>query len=142
MTLLPSVASFFAAVAVTVAFAPGAAFADPPHGKGKGKGKPHEAGQHADGDSRISVSIDFTQARRIAVDVGTTRYRPLPPGIRKNLARGKPLPPGIAKQLAPAPMRDRLPVYAGHEWRIVGTDLVLVAIGSAIVVELLADVFE
>ena len=140
MRSLHPVAAAFAAAALTITVSP--AFADPPHGKGKGKGKPHEAGQHADGDSRIAVSIDFTLARQMAVDAGAIRYKPLPPGIRKNLARGKPLPPGIAKQLAPAPMLARLPVYAGHEWRIVGADLVLVAIGSAIVVELLTNVFE
>lgn len=132
-----------ATVFVTGALIIGPACADPPHGKGKGKGKPPEETSHsADGNSQVSVSITFTQARRLAVDVGATRYKPLPPGIRKNLARGKPLPPGIAKQLAPAPMLARLPVYAGHEWRIVGADLVLVAIGTAVVVEILANVFE
>lgn len=118
--------------------------ADPPHGKGKGKGKGHDEAPAAAGTSGggISVSITFGQARQIAVDVGATRYKPLPPGIRKNLERGKPLPPGIAKKMAPAPMLSRLPVHPGHEWRVVGTDLVLVAIATAVVVEVLANVFD
>lgn len=128
---------------VTGALIIGPACADPPHGKGKGKGKPtEEMAQPAESGSRISVSITFSQARQLAVDVGATRYKPLPPGIRKNLARGKPLPPGIAKQLAPASMVARLPMYTGHEWRIVGADLVLIAIGSAVIVEILGNVFE
>jgi hypothetical protein len=128
---------------LAAAFLAGPASADPPHGKGKGKGKePEERWSASEGGSALSVTITFGQARRIAVDMGATRYKPLPPGIRKNLARGKPLPPGIARQLAPSPMLARLPVYPGHEWRIAGADLVLVAVGSAIVVEILANVFE
>ncbi len=65
----------------------------------------------------------------------------LPPGIRKNLARSKPLPPGIAKRYAPAAMLSRLPAHRGHEWCVAGTDLMLVAIGTAVVVDILLDVF-
>lgn len=128
---------------LATALAVGPTLADPPHGKGKGKGHddaPPPAAGNASG--AVSVSITFSQARQIAIDVGATRYKPLPPGIRKNLARGKPLPPGIAKKVAPAPMLSRLPVYAGHEWRVVGTDLVLVAIATAVVVEVLMNVFD
>lgn len=119
-----------------------AAYADPPHGKGKGK---HGGGDAASTDSpgvTISLGISFDQARRIAVDVGASGYKPLPPGIRKNLARGKALPPGIAKKYAPNAMVSRLPVHPGYEWRVVGTDLVLVAIATAIVVDILSDVFR
>ena len=35
-----------------------------------------------------------------------------------------------------------LPVIDGHEWRISGTDLVLIALGTLLVVEILEDVFE
>lgn len=115
-------------------------FADPPHGKGNGKGR--VVGEQNYGGGGISVTVSFEQARRIAVDVGARGYKPLPPGIRRNLARGKPLPPGIVKKMAPAPMVARLPVYAGHEWRIVGSDLVLVAIATSVVVEVLMDVFN
>jgi len=126
-----------ATIAVSVAVTP--VLADPPHGKGKGKHR--EEDTSVPRASQVSVSITVEQARRIALDVGARGYKPLPPGIRKNLARGKPLPPGIAKQYAPAPMVARLPAYAGHEWRIVGTDLVLVAIATAVVVDILLDVF-
>lgn len=111
--------------------------ADPPHGKGKGKQRDDDART----TSTIAVGVSYEQARRIALDAGAHGYKPLPPGIRKNLARGKPLPPGIAKKLAPAPVVTRLPAYPGHEWRVVGSDLVLVAIATAVVVEVLLDVF-
>lgn len=124
--------------------------ADPPEGKGKGKGRGKASGDDAPaasagvsaGTGGISVSITVGEARGIATNVGAIGYKPLPPGIRKNLARGKPLPPGIAKQYAPAPMVSRLPVYPGHEWRVAGTDLVLVAIATAVVVDILLDVFN
>ena len=124
---------------------------DPPHGKGKGKNKhvdeaPVTTVPAATGASTnvgpVRINITFEQARRYAVDHGAQGYQPLPPGIRKNLARGKPLPPGIAKKYAPAPMVSRLPVHPGHEWRVVGTDLVLVAIATAVVVDILIDVFS
>ena len=73
---------------------------------------------------------------------GYVGYAPLPPGIRKNLARGKPLPPGIAKKMVPGPMLRDLPVYAGHEWRVAGDDLILVSLGSGLVVEVMGDIFR
>lgn len=114
--------------------------ADPP--QGKGKGKHDEAHGSNDAAGGATVTLSFGQARQIALDVGATRYKPLPPGIRKNLARGKPLPPGIAKQAAPPAMLARLPAHPGHEWRVIGTDLVLVAIATAVVVEVLSGVFD
>ena len=65
----------------------------------------------------------------------------LPPGIRKNLARGKPLPPGIAKKLDPSFARQ-LPYYQGYEWQQVGTDAALVNITTGIVREVLNDVLR
>jgi hypothetical protein len=94
------------------------------------------------GNAEASVTITAGDARRIARDLGLTGYRSLPPGIARNLARGKALPPGIAKQYPPQNMLSRLPVIAGHEWQITGRDLVLIAIGTLIVVEILDDVFS
>lgn len=152
MTLRRSMRALAGALAVSLIAAP--VFADPPHGKGKGK---HRHVEDVPAAARVSttyappaasasvgpvrINISFDQARRYAVDSGAHGYKPLPPGIRKNLARGKPLPPGIAKQYAPAHMISRLPVHPGHEWRVVGTDLVLVAIATAVVVDILIDVF-
>lgn len=68
--------------------------------------------------------------------------KPLPPGIAKNLARGKPLPPGIAKQRVSGPLLDHLPHVDGHDWLQVGTELVLVAIATGIVVEIIDEVFD
>jgi hypothetical protein len=65
----------------------------------------------------------------------------LPPGIRKNLARGKPLPPGIAKKMHPDFARQ-LPNYPGYEWRQVGSDAALINITTGIVREIMRDVLR
>ena len=129
------------------------ALAAPPEGKGQGKGhgnnkQGHEhagpSGTRVDADigGLVSVSIGTGDARRIAERHGYVGYAPLPPGIRKNLARGKPLPPGIARKMVPGPMLRDLPVYSGHEWRVAGDDLILVSLGSGLVVEVLGDIFR
>jgi hypothetical protein len=90
----------------------------------------------------VSAGITVGQARELAVANRMTGYGGLPPGIRRNLARGKPLPPGIARRNMTDGMLRGLPVVQGHEWRVAGTDLVLIALGTLLVVEILQDVFR
>ncbi|MBO9717263.1 MAG: hypothetical protein J7507_10770 [Pseudoxanthomonas sp.] len=126
------------------------ALAAPPESKGhKGKdsqGYHHDEGTSVQVDANIghlgSISISSGDARRIAERHGYVGYGSLPPGIRKNLARGKPLPPGIAKKMVPGPMLRELPVYPGHEWRVAGDDLILVSLGNGLVVEVMGDIFR
>jgi hypothetical protein len=66
----------------------------------------------------------------------------LPPGIRKRLARGKGLPPGIAKRYLPADLEGRLPPRAGVERRVIGSDVVLVAIATNIVLDIIFDAIK
>lgn len=65
----------------------------------------------------------------------------LPPGIQKNLARGKPLPPGIAKKLD-GRLLGHLPHYDGYEWMQAGADLLLVAVATGIIYEVLDGAFR
>ncbi|TIC81158.1 anti-virulence regulator CigR family protein [Crenobacter intestini] len=149
------------ALSATLALALGSApaLAAPPEGKGKpdkhqGHGKPQKHGQPGRPDS----GYDSADAARDLVRAGITAaavraiigerhldlggYAALPPGIRKNLARGKPLPPGIARKAVPAPLLGELPKYPGYEWQVAGRDLVLVAIGSMLVADVLSGVFD
>ncbi len=93
---------------------------------------------HIDGND-----LDLRQVRSILLEHRQLLDAPssLPPGIRKNLARGKPLPPGIAKR-----MDDRLltalPRYDEYEWRQVGRDVVLVAITTGVVEAILRNVLD
>lgn len=65
----------------------------------------------------------------------------LPPGIQKNLARGKPLPPGIAKKLD-GRLLGQLPRYDGYEWMQAGVDLILVAVATGVIYEVLNGAFD
>ena len=90
----------------------------------------------------VDARVSFDHARHLALNYGLTGYDSLPPGIAKNLARGKPLPPGIAKKTVPASMLGQLPSYPGYEWRVVGDDLVLIALSTAIVTSVINGVFK
>ena len=115
---------------------------------GERGGKPGKAPRRdADGGARASLSISagisIGDAREIARDSGIRpgSYQPLPPGMRNRLAKGKPLPPGIAKKQVPPGMLARLPLHPGHEWLVIGVDLVLVDIKTRVSVDILAGVF-
>jgi len=121
--------------------------AAPPENKAGGNKAGSELKAGADGldvgvSGRIDVGISFGDARRLAEQHGLTGAKPLPPGIRKNLARGKPMPPGIQKTRMPDGFISQLPHYAGHEWRQAGGDLVLVASGSLVISDILEGVFD
>ncbi len=69
------------------------------------------------------------------------RLSALPPGIDRNLERGKPLPPGIAKQVLPAALLSTLPpAPAGHERIIVAGKILLVAIATHVIVDVITDI--
>ncbi|SRR5690554_1412251 len=133
--------------------------AAPPEGKGSdnrannsgnpdkgGKGNPHawdNSGKRNPGlGDLVYAGITAVLAREYALDFGLSGYSTLPPGIRKNLARGKPIPPGIAKKMVPSSLLGRLPRHPGYEWRVAGTDLILISVATAVVADILYDVFD
>ena len=89
-----------------------------------------------------SVSIGVDRARYLARDNGCGHGKPLPPGIRKNMARGKPIPPGLRYRALPAACIQAFPHYPGYEWRAYGSDLVLVGITSAIIANVIIDALD
>lgn len=134
-----------ALLAITLLGATPNLLADPGNGKGHDKGGQHDKGKnkgHSD-DWHGGPSVDIGSVRIILND-NRGYWAPsdsLPPGIRKNLARGKPLPPGIAKKLDNR-LIGRLPHYEGYEWRQAGADLVLVAIATGVIYEVLQEVLD
>ncbi len=88
-----------------------------------------------------SSGLSVTQAQQLVRQYQVSGGRQLPPGIRKQLARGKPLPPGIAKKVSQPDFLAALPQHQGYEWQICGEDLVLVAVATAVIAEVLSDVF-
>lgn len=154
------------AVVMSLTFATAPAMANPGNGEGNGNGggqgnsgnhgnanagnhgnKQNNAHQYSGKSNKnvsddVDVRVSFDHARHLALNYGLTGYDSLPPGIAKNLARGKPLPPGIAKKTVPASMLGQLPSYPGYEWRVVGDDLVLIALSTAIVTTIINGVFK
>lgn len=120
-------------------------------GNGKAKNKNH--GQSSQTDSGVTVgdvvaaAIITSQERTIILDYFATPpaafadAKPLPPGIARKLARGGTLPPGIAKRYFPQDLIVQLPPRPGYEWRVVGTDVVLLAAATGLIVDILIDVF-
>lgn len=66
----------------------------------------------------------------------------LPPGIRRNLARGKPLPPGIARKSAPTDLQASLRIAEGYEIVEVGLDVFLVELATNVIHDVLMDVIR
>ena len=66
-------------------------------------------------DTRVAVRVVFTSADVSVIRTHyTPRYRNLPPGLRKKVARGGQLPPGWQKKFEPFPvdLDRRLPPLA------------------------------
>jgi hypothetical protein len=101
--------------------------------------------KHKDHAPAVTASITFGAGAerdiRSYFQSNPMTTQSLPPGIAKNLARGKPLPPGIAKRMPPANLVTRLPSYPGHEVIVVDDDVLLVAIATQVIVDILSDVF-
>lgn len=116
-----------------------ALLADPGKGKGHDKGHSSAPANNWSGGPQVDIG-----GIRIILDDSREYWGPaqaLPPGIQKNLARGKPLPPGIAKKLD-GRLVSRLPHYEGYDWVRAGTDLILVAVATGIIYEVLHDIMD
>ncbi len=110
---------------------------------------PFEAQAQETGGTQVRAAVDIvlpgeakTAIRDFYASHPVPKAKPLPPGIRKNLARGKPLPPGIAKRAAPADLHARVQIPAGYELMEVGLDVVLVEVATQVVRDVLMDVIR
>lgn len=129
---------------LTLVSGPLTALADPGNGQGNGKAS-HGNKNKNSGGGDWSNGPSINRGSVLEIIGGNTGYwspgPALPPGIQKNLARGKPLPPGIAKKLD-GRLVGRLPHYEGYEWQQVGTDLILVALATGVIYEILDGAFD
>lgn len=87
----------------------------------------------------VLAGITMAAARDLAISTASVGYKPLPPGITKNLARGKPLPPGLTTRNLSEPFVASLPEHIGFQWVGAGTDLVLIDITSKVVADVLVN---
>jgi len=119
----------------------GPAWQDEGHPPGKGPGHDQrppgrpDRGPAAGGPPDLGPARDRLRALRGEIGPGGH----LPPGLR--LERGRPLPPGYGRPLPPGIVRQ-LPDYPGYEWRQLGTDVVLIAVGTGLVYAILQGVLD
>lgn len=89
----------------------------------------------------VTLSADMqTQIQNYYTAHPVADAQSLPPGIRRNLARGKPLPPGIAKRVAPPELASRVRLRDGYELVEVGLDVFLVEVATNVIHDVLMDV--
>jgi len=119
--------------------------------QGRGNGRGNRGGGH-DGGAVVTTTasvmgVDVTLSADMRTQIAdyyvahpVSNVDALPPGIRRNLARGKPLPPGIAKKAAPAELTSRVRLRDGYELVEVGLDAFLVEVATNVVHDVLMDV--
>lgn len=112
-------------------------------GAAEAQGRSPRASATVSGDvGGVSVDVTFSVGEREAIHEYYSAHsapsaQGLPPGIRKNLARGKPLPPGIAKKMPPRELVSRLSVPRGYEVVEVGLDVLLVEVATGVIHDVL-----
>jgi hypothetical protein len=116
-------------------------------GRGRGRGGGGGGGGGGDPEPAVtisaSISLSVGDRERITAFYASSEPRgaeALPPGIRRNLARGKPLPPGIAKRQVPDRLRTAVVLRPGFEIVEVGLDVFLVEVATGMVHDVLMDI--
>ena len=100
--------------AMLVGFLLGGTVAESSQGKGKknGHAEPAKSDKSANSESHVSLHLVFGRADVVILrDHYSPRYRNLPPGLQKKVARGGQLPPGWQKKFErfPDDVDRRLP---------------------------------
>jgi Ni/Co efflux regulator RcnB len=120
------------------------------HGPGQHQDRGPQGNEHRD-DHRPDNHGDDHRGGRPPADFGDVRRtiqehrevigrgQPLPPGV--HIVKGHPLPRGYGRRLDDRSLQY-LPRYEGYEWRRLGPDIVLIAVGSGIVYEILDGVLN
>ena len=121
-------------------------------GRGRGNGNGGNGGKHGGDAVGVTAEVSLagvtlsaelsTQIREFYSSRPVSNVESLPPGIRRNLARGKPLPPGIAKRSAPPELASRVRLRDGYELVEVGVDVFLVEVATNMVHDVLMDVIR
>ena len=113
------------------------------------RGSRGNGGGNDDGGVTVEFTAEFSFSLGDRVQIQayytsnlTPELEALPPGQRKNLARGKPMPPGIAKRFLPDALRSSLSVPRKYDVIVVGWDVLLVEVATGIVHDVLMDLIR
>lgn len=90
-------------------------------------------------DTRVAVRVVFTSADVSIIRTHyTPRYRNLPPGLRKKVARGGQLPPGWQKKFEPFPVdldRRLPPLTPGYRRGVIDGHAVIYDTKSQVMID-------
>lgn len=116
------------------------AAAAPPQGKGKKHARHERARNDKEArDASVAVHVTFASADvTILRNHYAPRYRALPPGLQKKVARGGQLPPGWQKRFEPFPVaieRELRPLPPGYRRGIIDGHAVIYDSRTNVVVE-------
>ncbi len=167
---MKSLRILFVALAVAVCLAPAAVLAEKggKHEKERepgSKGRPERVEPRHDGrlpappkDDRMRVEFRFGEQERFAVrdyygaqarggkcppGLAKKRNGCMPPGQAKKWTMGRPLPRDVIYHDLPYDLRVRLPAPpAGHRYVQVAGDVLLIAVGTAMVVDAVQDILR
>jgi hypothetical protein len=112
-------------------------------GRGRGNSRPAASPTTPTVSASVSISVgDIALIREFYDSQPARGVEALPPGIRRNLARGKSLPPGIAKRTPPSDLRSRIRIPERFEIVEVGLDVFLVEAATGLIHDALMDVIR
>ncbi len=73
---------------------------------------------------------------------GLAKRDRLPPGLQKQIQRNGSLPPGLAKRGLPGDLRGQLPHRRGQDYRVVGSDIVLIETATNVILDVMKNVLR
>ena len=146
-----------AALLTVTMLAAAPAWADPPSGKGGGKGHGHGRGPegkehgnpHAGGTPGFAVNDRPVIQSYYATSINGPNCPPglakrhngcMPPGQAKKYAIGSPLPVGVVMYPLPGDLLGRLAPPPGYQYMRVGSDILMLATGTNMVISALTDI--
>lgn len=153
MKVSPSISIPIASLVFAGLMAAAPAYADKPdsHGKGKGKHKEsHDQMEHSQGDKYVFVDRQHVVVREYYEREYRGGHCPpglakknngcMPPGQAKKWSKGRPLPRDVVYYDVPSQLVVQLGAPpAGHKYVRVASDILLIAVGSAMVVDAITD---
>jgi hypothetical protein len=114
---------------------------EPDQGKNKNKAGKHNTQTSKSNDSVVAASIHVVFGKGEIVilrDHYAPRYRDLPPGLKKKVARGGQLPPGWQKKFEPFPTvieRQLPPLPQGYSRGVISGNAIIYNAGTNVVVD-------
>ena len=145
VTSKPVMRALSVALALSMAGAPGMAFAQqgqgPKHNQQQQQRPPQQRPQQYQQHRQDRPQFrwqDSREVRNYYRHHEMHQYKPLPPGVRFRIGHRRPA--NVRYYDVPPVLLARLPRYPGYRYYMAGDDIILVAIATGIIVDILVNV--